>query len=1151
MSESGPLTGDEAVRRRALDTRSSFIVQAPAGSGKTELLTRRYLALLARTAEPEEIVAITFTRKAAAEMRERVLAALRAEKGAGNVPRALARAVIARDAERGWHVLDHPARLRITTIDSLCMSLVHRMPWSSRFGAAPRITGDAASFYRQAARATLRHLESTDAAWSGAVEALLRHLDNDWPRLQGLLAELLERRDQWLRHVGGRRLDASARQAALESAWQRVAADMIEAARAAVPPELVDDILACAAFAGSAVRAAGEDDVVAPCAGMTVLPGTGPEELPRWQGIAALLLSAKKSWRQRPRNKSGFSGRGERAGAMKARMQGLLEALQGRDTLQARLSRLQALAPTHDADAHWRVLTSLFELLPLAAAELRVLFRDAGQADFTEIAQRAAAALGTSERPTDLALALDHEIRHLLVDEFQDTSYTQLDLLERLVAGWEPDDGRTVFLVGDPMQSIYRFREAEVGIFMRLAGSSLGPVPLETLVLSANFRSAAAVVEWVNGTFAGVLPAAADPLRGAVPYVCAQAVRGAQRGTGVTLHPLVGEDGVAEAQRVVELVTRLGQADGGARMAILVRNRSHLADIVPTLRRHGIRFRGVEIERLSSRPVVVDLLSLTRALLHPADRIAWLAVLRAPWCGLSLSALEVLAADARQCLWQRLCDAAVRARLDEDASVRAARTADVLMAALAQRGRRPLRRWVEGTWVALGGPACVDAAELDNADAYLELLEQWDTGGDVLDMAALTAAAEDLWAVPDAAAGDALQVMTIHKAKGLEFDVVVVPGLGRAPRSEGRRLLLWAELPNTPPESGLLLAPLAVSGAEADPRYEFLRTLEAEKSALETARLAYVGCTRATRELHLLGNVKLRADATLAAPESGSLLHHLWPAVHGAWERRGRELANAAAAPGSPSPSPSPVLGRVPATWRPPAAPAGVLLPGVPSRAIAVAASIEYSWAGAAARCVGIVVHEMLARMGRDGLAAWSVERLASVRPAWRARLESMAVGHDEMEAALARIEGALDNVLSDEVARWILDPRHDLTHNEWALTGVVEGRLVRAVIDRSFVDAQGVRWIIDYKTSEHEGGQLATFIQRETERHRDQLETYAALVAGYERRPIRLGLYFPLLRTEDDDGSGDPVAGALHFRRLQPVGEPGAAGGRITIAPL
>ncbi len=1150
MSKPGPLTGDEAVRRRALDTQASFIVQAPAGSGKTELLTRRYLALLARAGEPEEIVAITFTRKAAAEMRERVLAALRgAQDPAGAGPHALARSAIARDAERGWHILEHPARLRITTIDALCMSLVHRMPWSSRFGAAPRITPDPASFYRQAARAALRHLESSEASWSDAVEALLRHLDNDLPRLQALLAELLARRDQWLRHVGGRRLDPAARQAALEDAWQRLAAGMIEAARAAVPPELLDDILACADFAGRAVRAVGDDDVLAACAGMTALPGTGAEELPRWQAIAALLLSAKKSWRRRPRNKSGFSGGGERAVAMRARMQALLEALQGRDALQAPLSRLQALAPARDADAHWRALTSLFELLPLAAAELRVLFRDAGQADFTEIAQRAAAALGTPERPTDLALALDYEIRHLLVDEFQDTSYTQLELLERLVAGWEPDDGRTVFLVGDPMQSIYRFREAEVGIFMRLAGSSLGPVALETLVLSANFRSAAAVVEWVNGTFAGVLPAAADPLRGAVPYVCAQAARGAQGEAGVTLHALVGEDGAAEAQRIVELVTRLREADGGTRTAILVRNRSHLADIVPALRRHGIRFRGVEIERLSSRPVVVDLLSLTRALLHPADRIAWLAVLRAPWCGLSLSALETLATDARQCLWQRLCDAAVRERLDEDAALRVARTADVLEAALAQRGRRALRRWVEGTWVALGGPACIDGAELDNADAYLELLEQWDTGGDVLDIAALTAAVEDLWAVPDAGAGDALQVMTIHRAKGLEFDVVVVPGLGRVPRSEGRRLLLWAELPNTPPESGLLLAPLAVSGGEADPRYEFLRALDSEKSALETARLAYVACTRATRQLHLLGNVKLRADATPAAPESGSLLHHLWPAVHGAWERRAGELANTAAAPGSPSPPPSSLaFGRLPATWRPPAAPVGVLLPGVPSRAVAAAASIEYSWAGAAARCVGIVVHEMLARMGRDGLAAWSAERLASLWPAWRARLKSMAVGHEQREAALVRIDGALNNVLSDEVARWILDPRHESAHNEWALTGVVEGRLVRAVIDRSFVDAQGVRWIVDYKTSEHEGGQLATFIQRETERYRGQLETYAALVAGYERRPMRLGLYFPLLRTEED---GDSVACARHFQRLQPLDERVTAGGRITLAPL
>src|SRR5450755_35438 len=132
------LVPDQTERARALDPERSFIVQAPAGSGKTELLIQRYLALLARVENPEEIVAITFTKKAAGEMRERVLRALTEGK-----------------AEDRWELRQNPARLRIQTIDALCASLTRQMPMLSRFGAQPEIVEDARSLYLEAARATL------------------------------------------------------------------------------------------------------------------------------------------------------------------------------------------------------------------------------------------------------------------------------------------------------------------------------------------------------------------------------------------------------------------------------------------------------------------------------------------------------------------------------------------------------------------------------------------------------------------------------------------------------------------------------------------------------------------------------------------------------------------------------------------------------------------------------------------------------------------------------------------------------------------------------------------------------------------------------------------------------------------------------------
>ena len=115
-------------------------------------------------------------------------------------------------------------------------------------------------------------------------------------------------------------------------------------------------------------------------------------------------------------------------------------------------------------------------------------------------------------------MRLDYRIRHILVDEFQDTSSLQIGLLERLTAGWEAGDGRTLFVVGDAMQSIYGFRKANVSLFIRTRELGIGGVGLTALDLSTNFRSAPAIVEWVNNSFASIFPNRDDRTRGQVCY---------------------------------------------------------------------------------------------------------------------------------------------------------------------------------------------------------------------------------------------------------------------------------------------------------------------------------------------------------------------------------------------------------------------------------------------------------------------------------------------------------------------------------------------------------------------------------------------------------------------------------------------------------
>ena len=192
---------DSRAREEALDPRHSFIVQAPAGSGKTTVLTQRYLRLLTTVEEPEQVLAITFTRKAAGEMRERVQKALEGDIAVRSAADAktleLAQAVRVHAAARRWGLEDSSARLRIQTIDSFNAYLANAMPLTSGSGFGRGIADAPDDLYALAARETLRHAE-TDPDLRVPFERILRRLDDSWMRLERLIAGMLSRRAEWL-----------------------------------------------------------------------------------------------------------------------------------------------------------------------------------------------------------------------------------------------------------------------------------------------------------------------------------------------------------------------------------------------------------------------------------------------------------------------------------------------------------------------------------------------------------------------------------------------------------------------------------------------------------------------------------------------------------------------------------------------------------------------------------------------------------------------------------------------------------------------------------------------------------------------------------------------------------------------------------------
>jgi ATP-dependent exoDNAse (exonuclease V) beta subunit len=172
--------------------------------------------------------------------------------------------------------------------------------------------------------------------------------------------------------------------------------------------------------------------------------------------------------------------------------------------------------------------------------------------------------------------------------------------------------------------------------------------------------------------------------------------------------------------------------------------------------------------------------------------------------------------------------------------------------------------------------------------------------------------------------------------------------------------------------------------------------------------------------------------------------------------------------------------------------------------------AIPFDWAREAARHAGTVAHRLFAQIAREGLTAWDAARVAALHRRIRAELQGEGVDDAELEGAVAGVVASVSRMLADPRGRWLLDAGHADARSEWALAGVEGRTIARIVIDRSFV-ADGERWIVDFKTGAHEGGDADAFLDRERERYRGQLERYARFVRALDSRPIRLGLYFPL----------------------------------------
>jgi ATP-dependent exoDNAse (exonuclease V) beta subunit len=757
-------------------------------------------------------------------------------------------------------------------------------------------------------------------------------------------------------------------------------------------------------------------------------------------------------------------------------------------------------------------------------------------------------------------------------------------LLSSLIAAWPERPGRTCFLVGDPMQSIYSFREADAELFPRVKTLGLvipneAPLRFDSVSLTANFRTTPALVERLNQDFervfavddgSGISFTSAQPARDVVP----------QAASPFTLHldfipPTDGNSSadVEDAQEAVRArqldaivylihsyTDRIEAAKASGtnfRVAVLGRAKKHLAPIAAALRDAGIPFRSVELENLATRPEVLDALALARALLNPEDRVAWLGVLRAPWCGLSLDDLHTLVGpdeetrtglvygpdgktyrpSVREMLSKK------QNSLSEDGKSAVSRLLQALDSAPnlhAGQSPKTLGTWLDEIWLRLGGAACVDATAQANLNFFWSFLDRLPNGEEDLFSPGLNAALSQLTALPDpeAASASSVQLMTIHKAKGLEAKA----------GSTSRKMLSWLErglLQPTDTEeiTEFLIAPFQRKGAERSSAKAWVDCIDRERELQETRRVLYVASTRAREELHLFArpNYKEIKGEYILAAKSGSLLSAAWPALEDEIQTRfedwnsfrinpetHEEQITSIAASGEsnlltmPSPVRPTLLRRLPSNY-----PLSSF--NFPSQIEHKSLVIETSRSsfytrhegGLHSRVLGTAVHSLLEELARQRKDHdWNFVRNALQSQAPRLTAHARAAGLDETHAERIA-EEAIAAALSasrDPVGAWILSP-HPMASSEVSWAGVTAGGVRSVRVDRLFragpapcAEGEDCWWIIDYKTAHANNPDPESVRHQLHELFAPQVEAYAALLRNLHgaEAPIFAGLYYP-----------------------------------------
>ena len=1275
---------DEEARRLAVDTTASYIVQAPAGSGKTSLLTQRFLKLLSVVDKPEDILAITFTNKAVGEMRERILACLK-EAADSECPEdvqykkdnwLLASEALKRDRQKKWHLLDNPARLRIRTIDSFCNYIAQNLPISSGMGYSLETDSDSYKYYSQASVKTVNDLLYNEneqyADLARELQEILADYDNNQSHFEEALAKMLEQRSEFVKIFDAAISETDGNYASLykesfakssEAEWQDdKLREKVEANYKRWRDGIVDELEKTATkidyeFCEVVERAARalilehnsgrEDDIkqadkegqalvyaLARLADSQFFAAKDKAEVwEKWQWLSIVLL-----------NKSGDDFRKQITATSLTYKNNKDSKLQGikastdkkkpyyqdwvnfvdknnpgsllnecancaqKDEFIELLQLARGFGDYRYKDEQWQKIVKVLHILAFAIDNLCQVFAQEMKCDYTEISRAALQASDPYNVNGIDKFSVENPIKHILVDEYQDTSWEQYKLLINLTCNWSEGEGRTVFCVGDPMQSIYRFRGADVSVYTHTKEvgirSEYNSLKLCACTLHQNFRSVVNLIDDLgSGIFKHIFPETGCTSKGTVEFspsiapadkassqrpitvepivFCNEANRGKLESQGLTINENY-DPSVYEAELIVAEICKLREQEPNASCAVLLEQKNLGGHILQALQKKNIPISQKDILKLQEAEPVPLLIAITNIVLNPLDRTSWIMLLRSPLLGLTWQDICTIAERyiikdndtiKYSCpgdFWAALHKFVKNKQADSNLLKRCRFLYSTFKAVFKERRSFTLARSIECLWRSLGGPAYYHGLELKVAQQYLDFLNKYNESNFWPTSDSLNEDLDDLYADTLTNIGNPVQFLTIHGAKGLEFDYVFIPGLGKKKKRVNSESMLEHTsviYDNDQTSDGWGSNMLLSYGRENTPAGRAIKNISNNFDERERVRLFYVAATRAKKRLFIYAYIKFtfekEALVGYSVLNSGKILNgRLLDSLHKFFPKKLSELENISTFAQiyfdkcqaifktiESSEDTDNKIPRLKVTWRQEcglenylhqvkeaenngskcARQAGLAQDSCESSKVAEKFVRKVSDHSIKAQ-LGTIIHyafEQLAQYPQIKVGNWDTEAIVA---AFKPVIDKMCAEEfsDSRRQQLAdKAYLAIRQLLNSEKGRWILRCR---SHANCELAFYAHRQLFKdigrdnegietcfevekRILDRCFIEGDTF-WIIDYKTSCLRNGEtIDDFYKRKTDDYREQLTAYRNIVREcfpQYRDKIRTALYFP-----------------------------------------